>query len=266
VRSCAGVGVVTDEAGDLAANLRHLCAGERSVSQACRRIGINRQQFARYLGGTATPSPHNLRRICAHFGVGEDEIRLPHRLFVARGRRALGLRAGDALLDAFPGDARALRAWTGFYHAHYRSPSQPERIIRALVSIQERDGQFLSRTIERTPHAETGQISRARYVGLASMHEGTLFLVERGRLSRGGISETILAPLHRGTRGWLSGLLMGFSWRMRQPYSSPCLWKRLGPGLPAREALAACGSFPPVRRQFEAVVLDALVGRGGGAP
>lgn len=249
---------MTGDLGDFAANLRHLCTGERSVSQVCRRIGLNRQQFARYLGGTARPSPHNLRRICAHFGVGEDEIRLPHRAFVERGTGAAGARIADALLDAFPGDARALRAWTGFYHAHYRSPSQPDRLIRALVAVHKADGQFLSRTIERTIHPETGQLSRARFVGLVSMHEGTLFLVERGRLSRGGISETILAPLHRGARSWLAGQLLGFSWRSRKPYASPCVWKRLRPGMSPREALAACGSFPPGHKRIDPVATEAL--------
>lgn len=251
-------GTMDRHADDLARNLRHLCARDRSVSEVCRAVGINRQQFARYLGGTARPSPHNLRRICVHFGVPEADLALPHALFAARDHRRTGLNAADALLAAFPGDLRELRAMAGFYHAHYRSPSQPDQVIRALVGIHEQDGLFVSRTVERTPHPETGQISRARFLGLVSVHEGTLFLVERGRITRGGIAETILSPAHRGARGWLKGQLLGFSWRSRQPYASPCVWKRLRPGLSVREALAACGSFPPGHRGIDRFVTETL--------
>lgn len=243
---------------DLARNLRNLCAEQRSVSEICRKISINRQQFARYLDGAARPSPHNLRRISQYFGVGEAVLTLPHDAFLARISRGAAIRNADPLLAAFPGNARMLRQIAGSYHAHYRSPSQPERIIRALVRIEERHGLFTSATVERTRHPETGQISRARFVGLVSMHDEAIFLVERGRISLGGISETILMQAHRGSQRWFTGLLLGFSWRSRQPYSSACVWKRLRPSLSLREALSACGSLPPDSRELDPLVVQSL--------
>ena len=53
----------------LGQNLRKLCADQASISDLCRRIGVNRTQFNRYLSGTAFPRPDVLYRICAHFGV-----------------------------------------------------------------------------------------------------------------------------------------------------------------------------------------------------
>src|SRR3546814_16222778 len=76
-----------------AENLRLLCSYYESVSAVCRRLGMNRQQFNKYLAGHSMPSRHNLRRICAFFGVEEAEIMLPNRRFAAivelrpRGRR-----------------------------------------------------------------------------------------------------------------------------------------------------------------------------------
>ena len=41
-------------------------------------MGINRQQFTKYLNGAARPSARNMRRICDHFGVEEEELLIPH--------------------------------------------------------------------------------------------------------------------------------------------------------------------------------------------
>src|SRR3546814_14905890 len=76
-----------------AEHLRLLCSYYESVSAVCRRLGMNWQQFNKYLAGHSMPSRHNLRRICAFFGVEEAEIMLPNRRFaeivelLPRGRR-----------------------------------------------------------------------------------------------------------------------------------------------------------------------------------
>ena len=38
-----------------AENLRLLCSHYASVAEVCRRIGMNRQQFNKYLSGASTP-------------------------------------------------------------------------------------------------------------------------------------------------------------------------------------------------------------------
>lgn len=243
-----------------ARNLRRLCAERRSVSEICRQIGVNRQQFARYLNGAARPSPHNLRRICRYFGVSAEALASERGLIrldnAAPDLR--GARGAEILTTVFPGEARALRRLTGLYHAHYRSPSQPDRVIRALVEVVERDGAFQSRTLERTRHPETGLVSRARYVGLVASHGDTLFLVERGRNAGRDVSETILTPAHRASRLWLTGVLLAFSWLSGKPYASRCVWKKLRPSVGIREAVAACGAYPLDDRRIDDLVVEHL--------
>ncbi len=53
----------------LARNLRRLTSDSDSISDLCRRIGVNRTQFNRYLSGMAFPRPDVLYRICSHFQV-----------------------------------------------------------------------------------------------------------------------------------------------------------------------------------------------------
>ncbi|TXH35667.1 MAG: XRE family transcriptional regulator [Rhodospirillaceae bacterium] len=84
------VTLANGELANFAANLRYLCALEGPVSEVCRRMDLNRQQFARYLTGTAKPSAHNVIRICEHFHIPENSLDLQHDQFV------LQLRAGHA--------------------------------------------------------------------------------------------------------------------------------------------------------------------------
>lgn len=66
---------------NLSQNLRLLCSYYKSIAEVCRRLGINRPQFNRYLSGQHKPSANTLRRLCEFFGVDEQEILLPHGQF-----------------------------------------------------------------------------------------------------------------------------------------------------------------------------------------
>ena len=58
----------------VSANLSFACTLFPSIAHVCRRIGINRQQFNKYLSGSVRPSRHNMRKICDFFGVTEAEL------------------------------------------------------------------------------------------------------------------------------------------------------------------------------------------------
>src|SRR5882724_4151994 len=68
---------------NFATNLRLLCGQHRSVSEVCRRLAINRQQFNKYLAGTSLPSSATLGRVCAFFRVDQGEILLAPDEFAA---------------------------------------------------------------------------------------------------------------------------------------------------------------------------------------
>ena len=75
--------LVSAHEDDYRANLQFCCDHYRSVSEVCRRLKVNRQQFNRYLAGTAAPSRHNHRRISDSFGLEEHELLMPHEAFAA---------------------------------------------------------------------------------------------------------------------------------------------------------------------------------------
>jgi len=244
--------------GDFSRNLRLLCSRERSVSELCRQIGLNRQQFAKYLSGAAMPSAHTLRRICTHFDVDGRELFEPHEDFRARHEPVASNPRNlpwQALLQAFPGDRAALRRYLGLYHSHFMSPSWPGTVMRALVLIYERDGFVMSRSVERAVDPERGVRQRSKYQGLVAFRSERLFVVERESLFRDNIVETILFPAHRHQLSFLRGMTFGVSWRPRRaPYASRAIWKRLQDGTDARAALRGCGVFALTSRALDPVV------------
>lgn len=245
---------------DFSQNLRLLCSRERSVSELCRAVGVNRQQFGKYLSGTTMPSAHNLRRICAHFTLDERELFQPHEAFRARHApdasdpRSLPWRA---LFQAFPGDRVALRRYLGLYHSYFISPSWPGTVKRALVLLYERDGFILTRNVERAVDPQRGVRQRSKYEGLVSFRGERLFIVERETRSEDSICETILFPAHRHQLSYLRGVTFGLSWRPhRSPYASRTIWKRLKPGTDVRAALAACRVLEMDSRELDPVVRE----------
>lgn len=233
-------------AHDFSEKLRRLCAHYRSVSEVCRMLGINRQQFDKYLTGQVRPSHHNLQRIATGFGVDIDElidpakeIGSPTRLKDVSGRDRM-----SQLMDrAFPGDIKRLRTMLGYYHMHFLVPYDQEMITRSLVYLYEQDGKICSKTIERTgPSEEIQEI--LKYEGMASFLGNCIFLLEFETLSADTIVESILYPSYRKRLDILTGLTFGVTSQVyRQPFASPIAWKYLGRIVDLKEQIGACGSF-----------------------
>ncbi|MFN4142769.1 helix-turn-helix domain-containing protein [Aestuariivirga sp.] len=241
---------------DLAENLRLLAASRRSVSELCRELGFNRQQFARYLSGEARPSPHNLKRIADGLSVPAADLLSSHEEFSRRyGHRPQG-REGLALLDrAFPGDIRRLRPLLGFYHSHFEVPGAPGTLFRSLVCLYEEDGRIHSKSIERRANRDitTGYLSK--YRGLASYLGNCIFVVEFECLSDDSVVETILYPPYRKALDVMTGMTFGVTSRVhRQPYASGVIWKYIGATIDMREALARCGRVSLADRKLDPAV------------
>lgn len=230
--------------------LRRLCAHYRSVSEVCRILGFNRQQFDRYLTGKVRPSHHNLRRIAAGFGVDIDELVDPNLETGAPAMRkgiSGGLSGRDRLtriMDrAFPGDLGRMRRLLGYYHMHFLVPHDPDSVTRSLVCLHEQEGKVYSKTIERTgPTDESQEI--LKYEGMASFLGNCIFLLEFETLSADTIVESILFPSYRKRLEILTGLTFGVTSHVyRRPFASPIAWKYLGRMIDMRERIGECGAY-----------------------
>ncbi len=239
-------------------NLRSLCADYGSVAQVCRDIGLNRQQFNRYLNGGGLPSAHNLRRIARHFNVNEADLELDPAVFEVRRSRAPTMASKSparVLTGLFENQAGPLRRYLGFYHGHFVTPTWPDKIMRTLIWLREQDGFVVSHTFERAFSREESIVQRTRYAGLVAYRGNRIYLLEGANSEDGFLSESILFPAHRQQIRFLQGMTLGLATRPRMaPYSSPTILKRISQSTSVRDALRATGIFDRTDTRVDVIV------------
>lgn len=228
-------------------NLRSLCADYGSIAQVCRDIGLNRQQFNRYLNGGGMPSAHNLRRIARHFRVSESDLMLEPGAFANRYKRQvdpLTSNPSKLVADIFSNQAGSLRRYLGFYHGHFVTPTWKNNIMRTLIWLREQDGYVISHTFERALSQDKSIFQKTRYTGLVTYRGNRIYLMESANSEDGFLSESILFPAHRQQVRYLQGMTMGVATHPRlAPYSSATIWKKLPEKISARQAIKDTGVF-----------------------
>ena len=251
-------------------NLRSICADYGSIAQVCREIGINRQQFNRYLNSGGMPSAHNLRRIARHFDIPEADLFADHAEFTRRhiqNQKRTASGPVDLMIGPFRDQTRVLRRYLGFYHSHSQTPTWEGKILRSLIWLYERDGYVMSRSVERVM-AKDGSINqKSRYEGMVSQRGNRVYVVEHEMVRDGSIVETILTPSHRQQVKFLRGMTIGVAWRPHiSPYASRAIWKRIEDKVSLREALKACGGFSYQSRNIDPSVRAYLGDQGNSTP
>lgn len=240
-------------------NLRSACSTQRSISHICREVGLNRQQFNRYIKGETRPSAHNLARIASYFGLASADFSLQPKAFAERLHRPE--RGGADVLDVFkgfPGDLAALRRHAGYYQTYHLSPSWPGFVVCSCSRLSERNGQMHVKSVERIRDRQKEIQQDTKYVGLAAFMRNRIFIYERAKGRSAMLSQTILLPFEVHQRAYLRGTTMGVSWRKDNlPYASRMIWRHVGQEPDLRQLLSRCGvlalssrQLPPTVRTF----------------
>lgn len=250
-----------------ARNLKVLCSAHRSVADICRRTGINRQQFGRYLNGTYRPSRYNLMRICEVLGVKEADLMLPEHEFesfvdVHFPRLKKGVGTGwlaENLEQRLPTMDQNLWKYLGWYASFSYSFGWPNMVIRSLVSLHRHRGRVFSKTIDRVKDPA----SRRRFVykneGLVTVSAGKILITEQDMLERDGLYLRMLEPTPRSHVGVLSGILTGTSHRTQREISSVRVaMQYLGPTIDLRYQLSKCGIFKPDFQTVQPHILELI--------
>ena len=257
---------------EFSANLRHLCSYYKSVSEVCRRIGVNRQQFNKYITGLARPSDRNMRRICEFFGVEEFEILSPHRelrkIVEFRGIASPG--GGDnylirSLKRGIADSDTSIRKYYGYYFTYYHSFSSPGKILKAFIHLSERDEIPGYKRIERLTDREcpTGADAGAgfvyKYEGVALYLRERIFLIDREALTGNEISQSILYPSYKNKVSLLPGLILGTSGKTsREPICSRILLEFLGPHADTKACLRQCGLYATGSKALDEGIVQAI--------
>jgi len=251
-----------------AENLRLLCSYCHSVSEVCRQLGINRQQFARYLSSESLPSSRNLRKICDFFGVEESEALLPHKEFSAlivlkpSNSMKATVNIVDGLALSVGEGAPDGRRYLGYYYRYLRSIEYPGSIIKAVVRIFEEDGYVKTKAIEllRQKQQPIGTYDRFKYRGVFLHMADRIFIVETDYILKNVITETILFPTHKTPLTYLFGKGLGISsGPLREPYATPIVYEYIGLDPDLRPLLAGLSLYPEDSEDVDPKVRDYLI-------
>jgi transcriptional regulator with XRE-family HTH domain len=261
---------------DFGRNLRLLCAQHPSVADVCRQLGVNRQQFNKYLSGQTRPSPVNLRRICGFFEIEEGRLLLPHARFreamaaepSAPARRLAG-HVGRLLAPDPDSDAR-LERYLGYYYSYYCSPSFPGLVRRSLVRFYQDGGQTLTKSFD-PPFLHDGRHGRGgpvvKFAGVVFYQLERIFVLEQESLMKTVLIETILYPDYRKKIARLSGLTLAVAGKSsREPYASRIVYEFLGVKPDLRASIEGCGAFPRDDPEIDPEIAEILLGPEGGNP
>ncbi len=235
-------------------NLRHLCGFYSSISEVCRRLEINRQQFNRYLNGKSFPSFKNLKRICDFFGVDSEEIIEPTHLFKNRvspiaqqgSQQAIPENLAKIIMPLLTKTSKDMERYEGYYYRYFYSFGFPGFIFRSFVKIYRINDVCYMKHIERSSGKDPllGARLTIKYHGLVFLLADRLFIVESEPELDSTISETILTPSYRPNNPYLSGLMVcAASGGAHQPGSARTVFEYLGKNINLRAAMKKCDLY-----------------------
>lgn len=254
----------------IAENLRLLTSYHKSVAEVCRQIGINRQQFNKYLNGTSTPSANTLQRICDFFGIEDYEILRPSDEFrgliaIKPRREAQVAHENQAALAHFESIMAVSRSdaekLSGYYYSYRYSFSDTDKILISLIHIWSSNGRMNSKRIERFHDHDSGDATPflCKYLGHLLYLQDRICIVEYETLKRDEISQTILYPSGRNRKTWLSGLNLGISTRDdRRVGCGRVLFQFLGVDIDLKRALGGLGKHPIENEHVPLMVRNTL--------
>ncbi len=228
----------SDRMENFATNLRLLCDRQGSISQICRKLGINRQQFNKYLSGRHMPSSGNTRVIANYFGLGPEVLFTEHDHF-----RALVDGNFFDVLDHLRRAPQVVRfldtvavankidmgEYVGCYDRYQYSSIYARKILRSAFCIF-RSGDFLNHYyVERFPSYDDP--SRIEYI---FKYHGFTFPVDDR------VFTIDFETVQRSAKRFMFGIVSGVAATMfRQPFSTRAVLHYRRPGLLSRAELQA---------------------------
>lgn len=251
---------------NFAANLSILCSYRPSIAETCRKIGVNRQQFNKYLSGQTHPSRRNMRKICDFFGVTESEILLEpaqfEQMIVVRRKPDVMQKLSLPLrhLDRIYGQSQPMEKYVGFYYRYFFSFGNKGLVTRSLASIHAVDGKCYWKNIEILRDPDSGKVfSLNKYEGAVFYLTDRIYVMEYETLGVRSITQMTLYPSHRHSLDRLLGIQTGGPTRRgRKPGASKVALEFLGKEIDARKALARIGLFHPDADEINETLVDLI--------
>ncbi len=175
-----------------AGNLRDECLRHGTIADVCRGIGINRQQFNKYLAGQTLPNAATLRRICDYLQIQEHELLTEkvgdEAIFNARRSQRFLTSLEHFVRTIVPEGGLAYGpelaiAEQGNYFCYFPLPNSPQRFLRSLLRVTRVRGLTYFTRLTRTRATGKGFVFRGKHIGIVTSSAGSLHFLGRNRVS-----------------------------------------------------------------------------------
>ncbi|BBQ00269.1 transcriptional regulator [Burkholderia sp. SFA1] len=229
------------ELTNVAANLAQLAASFESVSEFCRKLDINRQQFNKYVAGRHLPAQKVLQKIARFFLMEPDDLtRAPADFRTFFEGHEIGLpfelTSAPELLKMLPllsSTTDGLRGMHGVYYRYHNSSIYKGKVLRSVLWLYEREGTTRYTTIERFPlldgSGKTGYTFT--YHGFCLLLGDRIFLLDSESKQRNELTMSILNQQHRRPKRFFYGLYTAVaSSSYRQPFATRIAFQHVSNG------------------------------------
>ena len=237
---------------DFPKNLRYLCEGYPSITDVSRAIGVNRQQFNKYLTGPTIPSPRTLARICEFFDIDEHLIRLPHGQFKTHMDRRSDSAADPhnaalkppPIKPQTPDSNHDLQRYCGFHFNYYLSPLYAGVVMRGFGQIYQ-DGRLTRNKYVTKFSSFIGAKKHNFYMrreGIVSKQGDKIFFIDIncGRFT--SISFDVVFDSQKSPYDFIGGICIGVTPRLlNQIYGSRVVYQYLGTKISHASIARQCG-------------------------
>jgi transcriptional regulator with XRE-family HTH domain len=220
----------------------------QSIAEVCRGIGMNRQQFNKYLGGQALPNARTLKRLCDYFEIEEtalfspNDAQRPQHAVSAPG--AIGSAEANAfLLDAALTETPDVLA--GVYYCYFPLQGFEGFVVRSMLHISPRDGRFVfsRHTKISSPTSDEALLAFGKHRGLIVSNGSTNYLLGLNTVAPKNVSFMAIPKEPTGGTNLRFGLAVVHG--ISQPFSCQVCLEYLGKNaLKMRSALNGMGILP----------------------
>ncbi len=247
-----------------AANLRGKCYEHGTIADICRGIGMNRQQFNKYLAGTSIPNAVTLRKICGFLGVEEQSLFMSARVIsgqnmfsaVSAKRRPFELETlnrehYDANVEDFP---------CGYYHTYMPLPSVPDFLVRSLLYVFQtgRQKEFVRLTRFPSFDRNSKSTNRGRHKGIVFANNSEIYFLGFNRYPPFQCSFMSLVRGYRSSNDFYEGSVITNS--LNAPLSTRVYISVASPFTTNRQKIENLGHIHADQTGLDLVALSTLQG------
>ena len=261
-----------ERTANFARNLSVLCKSYSSVAEICRRSGLNRQQFNKYLAGKHMPTGSVRARIAAFFEVEEDDLFKPAARFddIIEGPRldiSWQMRSSAAFQKIVPfvkHSADMAESYMGTYFRYHNSSIHRGKVLRSVLYLYRQNDIAQYVITERFPSFDGNGATDCifKYHGFAIFAGDRIFLLDFETLQKNELTFSIFLPKSRNALTRLFGLVAGIAATpLREPFSTRVALDYQGKGRVGRTHLKRATTVEPDDETIPAEIRNFLSGQ-----